>query len=100
MRALLSAAVGLLVVGPFFACNQDSAASNAERDTHMGDVRAAAPPAAAALPPSGPDASPSEPTVEPNPVASVTATAAPPSASQAAPSATALPLEVPKKKNP
>jgi hypothetical protein len=41
MRPPLFAA--LVVCAPLLACNQDSASSNAERDTHMGNVRAASP---------------------------------------------------------
>ncbi len=48
MRAPFHVAVGIAITAaPALAACQDSHASNSERDTHMGDIRAAAPPTAA-----------------------------------------------------
>jgi hypothetical protein len=62
-----AAPLAVIVSAALAACNQDSASSNAERDTHMGDIRAAVPPVSE--PPEGgiaagqsasPDSSPPE----------------------------------------
>jgi hypothetical protein len=59
MRALF---LGALVLSALpAACNQDSASSNSERDTHMGDIRAVAPAASGAVLESKPGAAPNAP---------------------------------------
>jgi hypothetical protein len=98
MRALLSVAV--VISASLLGCTQDSAASNAERDTHMGNVRAAPPPPGEA---GSPEAAPAaQPTVVAAPAtASATAPAAPAADASAAtfpsPPASETP---PKKKKP
>jgi hypothetical protein len=81
-------AVALIVSAVLFACNQDEAASNAERETHMGSVRAAAPAPTDSAPAMAHAAPPA---------------AAPPVGSGGAPaggSASAVPLPSPKKEKP
>lgn len=83
MRALLSVAV--VVSASLLACTQDSAASNAERDTHMGSVRAAA------LAPSEPVAREAAPAAPPTALAvATTPSAIAPAAASASASAAAL----------
>jgi hypothetical protein len=54
LYVVLPAAIALLA-----ACDQDSYSSTAERNTHMGDVRAAAPAAPASSAPAASAAAPS-----------------------------------------
>ena len=66
-------AAAIIVSAVLFACNQDGASSNEDRDTHMGAIRAVAPPSAdsapvpAVAPPmaSGPPVAPAEPSAAP-----------------------------------
>jgi hypothetical protein len=107
MRAVLAAAI--VACAPLLACNQDSASSNAERDTHMGVVRAAVPAehgqdqseAAAAAPAPGAPASVAPATAPVLAVPSDSASA-PPSGSNSAPAGQGhgLPDAGTKKKNP
>jgi hypothetical protein len=67
MRALLPVALALVCMAPALGCDQDYAASNADRESFMGDAHAAVPPthasasasASAAAPPVAPPPAPS-----------------------------------------
>ena len=83
MRALLPVALALVCTAPTLGCDQDYAASNANRETFMGDAQAAPPPiqASATPPPPAPVAPPAPPAPAPS------ASAAPSAAGSAAPPA-------------
>jgi hypothetical protein len=95
--------VAVIVASMLFACNQDGAASNDERETHMGTIRAVAAPSEApramAAPPSA--AAPAVPSGAVPAAGSATVTApaatAPPARTAAVPDAGSAP-PVPRKK--
>ena len=53
--------VAVMVSVALFACNQDSASSNEDRETHMGNILAAAPASTQSAPAPAPVAAPAAP---------------------------------------
>jgi len=86
MRALFPVALALVFTAPALGCDQDYAASNADRESFMGDAHAAPPPtvASASAPATPPPPVPAPP---PPPTPAPSASAAPPAAASAAPPA-------------
>jgi hypothetical protein len=96
MRALLSVAFAAVAAGALGACTQDENSSNAERETHMGDVRAASTPSSggatepptATVTPAAPSPTPTmSATAIPNPTATPAAVGTPSATVVAPPSA-------------
>ena len=90
MRAILPVALALVCTAPTLGCDQDYAASNANRETFMGDAQAAPPPVLAsatapATPPPPAPVAPPPPAPSASAALSAAGSAAPPAHSAVAP---------------
>jgi hypothetical protein len=93
-------AAAVLVASALLACNQDAASSNSDRETHMGTVRAVAPPSAEPAPVAAAAATKTAPTPPSAAPLAGTAPAARSSTAPAAGSANGVPAASTKKEKP